>query len=91
MRRYNTQAEMDNIPNVSFKRNAICQNYMSYGTTTDIQTYLEEQLDANPKLLAWLFDDASLIGKSYLSFLKPSIFEFMRTTYSLPPRENQHG
>ena len=44
MRRYNTQAEMDNIPNVSFKRNAICQNYMSYGTTTDIQTYLEEQL-----------------------------------------------
>lgn len=35
--------------------------------TTDIQTYLEEQLDANPKLLAWLFDDASLIGKSYLS------------------------
>lgn len=32
MRRYNTQAEMDNIPNVSFKRNAICQNYMSYGT-----------------------------------------------------------
>ncbi len=67
MRRSNTQAEMDNIPNVSFKRNTICQNYMSYGTTTDIQTYLEEQLDANPKLLAWLFDDASLIGKSYLS------------------------
>lgn len=67
MRRYNTQAEMNNIPNVSFKRNTICQNYMSYGTTTDIQTYLEEQLDANPKLLAWLFDDASLIGKSYLS------------------------
>lgn len=26
-----------------------------------------EQLEANPKLLAWLFDDNSLIGKSYLA------------------------
>ena len=34
---------------------------------TDIQGYLMEQLDLNPKLLAWIFDDNSLIGKSYLS------------------------
>lgn len=26
-----------------------------------------EQLEANPKLLAWLFDDNNLIGKSYLA------------------------
>lgn len=67
MRRYNTEAELAHIPNVSFKRNAICQNYMRYCNDTDIQGYLSEQLDANPKLLAWLFDDNSLIGKSPLA------------------------
>ena len=28
--------------------------------------YLIEQLELNPRLLAWLFDDNYLIGKSYL-------------------------
>ncbi len=63
MRRYATQAELDYIPNVNFKRNAICDNYMKYCDYTDIQGYFSEQLDANPRLLAWLFDDNSLIGK----------------------------
>ncbi|MDE5663434.1 MAG: hypothetical protein K2I37_05320 [Muribaculaceae bacterium] len=67
MRRTPTEAELEYIPNVTFKRNAICQNYMQYGMDGDIQDYLAEQLDANPKLLAWLFDDASLIGKSHLA------------------------
>ena len=67
MRRTPTEAELEYIPNVSFKRNAICQNYTKYGTNGDIQDYYMEQLEANPKLLAWLFDDASLIGKSYLA------------------------
>ena len=40
---------------------------MRYGVNGDIQDYLMEQLEANPKLLAWIFDDSSLIGKSYLS------------------------
>ncbi len=67
MRRAPTSAEMEYIPNAYFKRNCICQNYMQYGTYGDIQDYLMEQLEANPKLLSWLFDDASLYGKSYLS------------------------
>ena len=67
MRRFATEAEMAYIPNLNFKRNAICQNYMQYCNYTDIQGYLSEQLDANPKLLAWLFDDNSLIGKSPLA------------------------
>ena len=41
--------------------------YMQNCDYTDIQGYLMEQLDLNPKLLAWIFDDNSLIGKSYLS------------------------
>lgn len=67
MRRYATEAEMAYIPNVDFKRNAICQNYIKYCDYADIQGYFSEQLDANPKLLAWLFDDNTLIGKSPLS------------------------
>lgn len=67
MRKYATQAELDYIPNVNFKRNHICTLYMQNCDYTDIQGYLMEQLDLNPKLLAWIFDDNSLIGKSYLS------------------------
>lgn len=67
MRNYPTNAEQEHIPNVSFKRHSICQSYMRYGVNGDIQDYLMEQLEANPKLLAWIFDDSSLIGKSYLS------------------------
>lgn len=64
MRNYNTEAEMEYIPNVNFKRNAICQNYFNYCHHTDVQGYFSEQLDANPNLLAWLFDDMSLYGKT---------------------------
>lgn len=67
MRRTPTEAELEYIPNVTFKRNAICQNYMQYGTNGDIQDYLMEQLEANTNLLAWLFDDSSLIGKSHFA------------------------
>ena len=67
MRRIPTLAEMEYIVNVSFKRNAICQNYMQYGSSGDIQDYLMEQIEANPNLLPWLFDDPSLYGKSYLA------------------------
>ena len=70
MRNYNTQAEVDNIPNVNYKRNVICQKYLNYGASTDIQGYLDEQITENPKLLAWLFDDSSLVGKNYLTLLK---------------------
>ena len=64
MRRYNTEMEMAYIPNVSWKRNTICQMYIEHCDYTDIQGYLSEQLELNPKLLAWLFDDNSLVGKS---------------------------
>lgn len=64
MRRYNTKAEIMYIPNVGWKRNTICQMYNEYCDYTDIQGYFSEQLELNPKLLAWLFDDNSLYGKS---------------------------
>lgn len=67
MRRIPTSAELEYISNVSFKRNVICQNYMQHCTGGDIQDYLMEQLEVNPKLLSWIFDDPSLYGKSYLS------------------------
>lgn len=41
--------------------------YVQHCDYTDPQSYLMEQLELNPKLLAWLFDDNSLIGKSYLA------------------------
>lgn len=64
MRNYNTEAEMTYIPNVSWKRNTICQMYNEHCDYTDIQGYFTEQLELNPKLLAWLFDDNTLFGKS---------------------------
>lgn len=67
MRKFSTEAEQAYIPNVTFKRNTICQSYIQHGTGGDIQDYLMEQLEANTKLLAWLFDDPSLIGKSHLA------------------------
>lgn len=67
MRRYATQAEIDCIPNVNYKRNHICSMYTLHCDYTDIQGYLMEQLELNPKLLVGLFDDNSLIGKSPLS------------------------
>ena len=67
MRRFATQAELDFIPNVNFKRNAICQNYTNNATSGDIQDYFMVQLELNPQLLAWLFDDNSLYGQNYLS------------------------
>ncbi len=67
MRNYNTESEMSYIPNVSWKRITICQMYNKHCDYTDIQGYFSEQLDLNPKLLAWLFDDNTLFGKSPLS------------------------
>lgn len=67
MRNYNTESEINNIPNVSWKRNTICQMYNEHCDYTDIQGYFSEQLELNPKLLAWLFDDNTLFGKSTLS------------------------
>lgn len=67
MRNYNTESEINNIPNVSWKRNTICQMYNEHCDYTDIQGYFSEQLELNPKLLAWLFDDNTLFGKSSLS------------------------
>ena len=40
-----------------------------------------EQLESNPKLLAWLFDDNSLIGKAYLS-LDGERYEAFQDFYS---------
>lgn len=67
MRDYNTESEINNIPNVSWKRSTICQMYNEHCDYTDIQGYFSEQLELNPKLLAWLFDDNTLFGKSLLS------------------------
>lgn len=52
MRRYATQAEIDCIPNVNYKRNHICSMYTQHCDYTDPQGYLMEQLELNPKLLA---------------------------------------
>ena len=52
MRNYNTESEINNIPNVSWKRNTICQMYNEHCDYTDIQGYFSEQLELNPKLLA---------------------------------------
>lgn len=81
MRRYVTQAEMDCIPNVNYKRNHIAQMYVEHCDYTDPQGYLMEQLELNPKLLAWIFDDNSLIGKSYLS-LNGEQYEAFRDFYN---------
>ncbi len=40
-----------------------------------------EQLESNPKLLAWLYDDNSLIGKTYLS-LDGKRYEAFQDFYS---------
>lgn len=81
MRRYNTQAEIEQIPNVCFKRWSICQNYFNYGDECDPQVYFSNQLDLNPRLLAWLFEDESLVGKSYLS-LSADRFEAFQDFYN---------
>lgn len=52
MRRYATQAEINCIPNVNYKRNHICSMYTQHCDYTDPQGYLMEQLELNPKLLA---------------------------------------
>lgn len=67
MRRIPTEEELEHIPNVNYKRNIICQDYMRYGIDGDIQDYLMEQVEINPELLSWLFDDPSLIGKSHFA------------------------
>jgi len=54
------------IKNFFFKRDAIFRNYTRYGDECDAQAYFLGQLETNPKLLAWLFDDPSLYGKSPL-------------------------
>ena len=81
MRRYNTQAEINEIPNVCIKRQEICQNYINYGDECDPQVYFCNQLEANPNLLAWLFGDESLVGKSYLS-LSAERFEAFQDFYN---------
>ena len=67
MRQYATQAEINCIPNVDYKRNHICSMYIKNCDYADPQGYLMEQIEINPKLLAWIFDDNNLIGKSYLA------------------------
>lgn len=67
MRRNPTKAELEYIPNVNYKRIVISQNYIEYGNDCDCQDYLMAQLEVNPKLLAWIFDDLSLVGQSYLA------------------------
>lgn len=67
MRRYATRAELNCIPDVNYKRSHICSMYTQHCDYTDLQGYLMEQLELNPKLLAWIFGDNSLIGKSYLA------------------------
>lgn len=81
MRRYATQAELDCIPNVNYKRNHIASMYLNNCDYTDPQSYLMEQLELNPKLLAWIFDDNRLIGKSYLA-LDGERFEAFQDFYS---------
>lgn len=81
MRRYATKVEIDSIPNVNYKRNHIASMYTQYCDYTDPQGYLMEQLELNPKLLAWLFDDNSLIGKSHLS-LDGERYEAFQDFYS---------
>lgn len=54
---------------------------MNYGASTDIQGYLDEQITEYPKLLAWLFDDSSLVGKNYLT-LSPERFEALEDFYN---------
>lgn len=80
MRRYNTESEIKCIPNVSYKRNVICRNYMEHCNYTDIQGYFMEQLRLNVRLLAWLFSDNSLIGKSHLS-LSPERYKAFEDFY----------
>lgn len=55
------------IRNFRFKRDAIFRNYTKYGYECDAQSYFENQLEINPDLLSWLFDDPSLRGKSLAS------------------------
>ena len=55
--------------------------YTQHCDYTDPQGYLMEQLELNPKLLAWLFDDNSLIGKSHLS-LDGERYEAFQDFYS---------
>lgn len=81
MRNFFTDFEKKYIPNVAFKKNTIGNNYVQYCDYTDIQGYLSEQIELNPKLLAWLFDDNSLIGKSPLS-LDPGRFEAYQDFYN---------
>lgn len=76
-------AKREDIPNEAFKRLRISQNYIKYGYDCDCQGYLMEQLEANPKLLAWLFDDDTLIGKSYLALDCERLEAFQRFYNSL--------
>ena len=57
---------MEYIPNVNWKRNYIFQMYYEAPNdySSDAQVYFAEQLELNTKLLAWLFDDNTLIGKT---------------------------
>lgn len=67
MRSYATHTELNCIPNVNQEGNYICSMYIQHCDYTDVQGYLMEQLAINPKLLAWIFENNSLIGKSYLA------------------------
>ena len=81
MRRYLTQAELDFIPNAQFKKDHICNLYLQYCDYTDIQGYLSEQLELNPQLLAWIFDDDSLIGRTPFA-LDPNRYEAFQDFYN---------
>lgn len=80
MRRYHTKAEMNFIPDVGYKKQCIANNYVQYCDYTSPQGYFMEQLRLNPKLLAWIFEDNSLEGRSYLD-LDPERYEAFQDFY----------
>ena len=51
MRSYATHTELNCIPNVNQEGNYICSMYIQHCDYTDVQGYLMEQLEINPKLL----------------------------------------
>lgn len=72
---------MDEIPDICIKRKTICENYIEYGDECEPQMYFTNQLECNPNLLAWLFGDESLVGKTYLS-LSAERFEAFQDFYN---------
>ena len=71
------------IPDFEQKQETIRQMYHDHCDYTDIQDYLSEQLDLNPQLLSWLFDDDGLYGKSPIALDLRRYKEFQKFRSSL--------